>query len=404
MTQRIIEEARLASVLNHDNIATVYSASSSADVPYIAMEWVEGESLDVAINQEKLSFQQSLNFALQVAKGMEHAHSHGIIHRDIKPANIMVCAKTGKVKVLDFGIAERYEAKQSTSEAPLEASDNFAKTTYGVLEGTINYMSPEQTQQKTLSLTSDVFSFGTVLHELFTGVNPFEDDNVKRTLNNIQQKSVPKKSLKRLPAELRKLVLSCLSKTPEQRPGFKQIVLILSRLYQQDVDRTQKNRSYWTSSWRLPTVVGALVLLVSFSAYYFLKPILSDRDHILAQGKKLAVLPFENLSADPMIEIYTKGLTFDLSNRLSEISSQNDGWIIPASEFFKLKDTSTEEVYKKHNVDWVIKGSVQHFGNERLLSVQLLNASDARVIKVFKESFTVETAFNAQNNIKQSSF
>ncbi|PWK54358.1 serine/threonine-protein kinase [Pleionea mediterranea] len=402
MTQRIIEEARLASVLNHDNIATVYSASNSGSIPYIAMEWVEGESLENGIFQEKFTYQQSLSIAAQIAKALKHAHAHGIIHRDIKPANIMVCRNTGKVKVLDFGIAERFQADHISAPIELETSVSSRQTSLGVLEGTIAYMSPEQTQQKTLSLASDVFSFGIVLHELMTGDNPFEAETVKSTLNNIQQKNNFDPSLKGLSGELKKLIIDCLSKTSEQRPAFEQIELILNKLHQAEVDRTLKNRSYWTSSWRLPAIITGLIFLVASSAFYLLKPILSDRDHIFAQGKKLAVLPFDNLSADPMIDIFSKGLTFDLSNQLSEISSENNSWVIPASEFFKLKDTSTSEVYRKHNVDWVIKGSVQHFGNERLLSVQLLNASDSRVVKVFKESFTVETAFVAQNKIKQS--
>lgn len=212
MKQRFLREARMASQLNHPNIATIYEIGEAAGNPYIVMECVEGETLNDKINNGPIHLQEILEVSEQIADALAEAHERGVVHRDIKSANIMITAR-GKVKVLDFGLAK-------PSPMTGERKKKTKLTESGVLLGTVSYMSPEQaTGEGEVSHLSDIFSLGVVVYEMLTGSLPFEGDTYFQTIQAIN-KNAPvsiKKLRKDAPASLIAIVERMLKKSPKER-------------------------------------------------------------------------------------------------------------------------------------------------------------------------------------------
>ena len=183
--RRFLQEARAASALNHPHILTVYEFGEDDGKPYMATEYVEGETLRQKITAHALPLKAALEIALQIAEGLAKAHAAGIIHRDLKPENLMI-SRDGYAKILDFGIAKLVARRErvlaaDSREKTLIRSD----TQSGTIMGTVNYMSPEQLLGKRVDLRCDIFSFGVVLCEMLTGARPFVNDNQIDTMHAI---------------------------------------------------------------------------------------------------------------------------------------------------------------------------------------------------------------------------
>lgn len=203
---RFRSEARAAGQLNHPNVVTIHDVGRNDDVAYIAMELVQGHDLSRLIaNGQRLSTDEVLDIAIQVALGLDYAGQHGIVHRDIKPSNIMVL-DDGRIKIVDFGIARIAAAPTSTLDGA------------GML-GSPSYMSPEQVMGRPVDSRSDIFSLGIVLYQLLTGVHPYTGENVHSIMYQIANEEAQRPSVLRaeVPDMLDPIVARCLAKAPEGR-------------------------------------------------------------------------------------------------------------------------------------------------------------------------------------------
>ena len=220
--RRFVQEAKAASSLNHPNIVTIYAINSAEldgeSVRYIAMEFIAGETLDHVIGTKGLRVRDALKYAVQVADALAAAHAAGIVHRDLKPSNIMVTPQ-GLVKVLDFGLAKLNENSDADAFADTYHGESSPLTEDGTLLGTVAYMSPEQTEGKTLDSRSDIFSFGSVLYEMVTGRRAFSGASKISTLSAILSKEPQpaSESVPDFPEELERTLARCLKKEPERR-------------------------------------------------------------------------------------------------------------------------------------------------------------------------------------------
>src|SRR6266404_6860469 len=217
--RRFLQEARAASALNHPHILTVYEVGEDDGKPYIAMEYVEGETLRQKIRSRALQIKETLDIAIQIAEGLAKAHEAGIIHRDLKPENLMI-RRDGYAKILDFGLA-KLVARRERALAADSAEKTLLRvdTESGTLLGTVNYMSPEQLLGQRVDLRCDIFSFGVVLCEMLTGTCPFVNKNRIDTMHAIlhEEPRLPASSKAELPADIQRILAKALAKTPKDR-------------------------------------------------------------------------------------------------------------------------------------------------------------------------------------------
>ena len=212
MKQRFLREARMASQLNHPNIATIYEIGEAAGNPYIVMEYVEGQTLADRIDAGPLAPNDIIDIGVQSAEALAEAHERGVVHRDIKSSNIMITAR-GKVKVLDFGLAKPLPVLN-------RPASKLRLTESGVLLGTVSYMSPEQaTGRGEVTHLADIFSLGVVFYEMTTGRLPFEGETYFQTIEAIKKRapSPIKKHRIDTPDSLAAVIEHMLKKDPADR-------------------------------------------------------------------------------------------------------------------------------------------------------------------------------------------
>ena len=212
---RFVREARAASALNHANVAHIYEIGQSDGVHFIAMEYVEGQTLAARINGRPLPIAEIVDIGIQVADALDEAHRKGITHRDIKPANLMLTSRE-QVKILDFGLA-----KVNRPEGQALGSDisTVMKTETGVVMGTVQYMSPEQVLGKEVNHRTDIFSLGVVLYEMATGRLPFTGTSGSETMDRVlhgQPEAIARFNYN-VPVELERIIRKCLEKDRERR-------------------------------------------------------------------------------------------------------------------------------------------------------------------------------------------
>src|ERR1044071_6735292 len=170
---RFLQEARAAAALNHPNIAHIYEIGEAEGGYFIAMECVEGTTLDKRIGGRPLPISEALDIAIQIADALDEAHGKGVTHRDIKSSNVMITTR-GRVKVLDFGLAKITTADSTSQQVSDSQMATRVKTSPGVVMGTVNYMSPEQATGQKVDARTDIWSLGVVLYEMMTARVPFE--------------------------------------------------------------------------------------------------------------------------------------------------------------------------------------------------------------------------------------
>jgi serine/threonine protein kinase len=207
---RLRQEARTASSLNHPNIITIYEIGQHQSSAFIAMEYIDGQTLRDLVAAGPVPVRKTLQIVSQIADGLAAAHKRGLVHRDLKPENIML-TNEGGVKILDFGLAR--------SGASGDAGLSQRKTDPGMIVGTCGYMSPEQAKAEPLDYRSDQFSFGAILYEMLTATPPFQGASAVETMFMVVRDEPPSLSqaAPQVPALLRWIVERCLAKDPDER-------------------------------------------------------------------------------------------------------------------------------------------------------------------------------------------
>ncbi len=217
--RRFLQEARAASALNHPHILTVYEVGEDDGKPYIAMEYVQGETLRQKIKSNALQVKEALDIAVQIAEGLAKAHEAGIIHRDLKPENLMI-SRDGYAKILDFGLAKLIAQRERALVADSEQKTLIrVETESGTLMGTVNYMAPEQLLGQRVDRRCDIFSFAVVLCEMLTGTCPFVNENRIDTMHAILhgKPNLLTNSKLELPLDIQRILNRALAKQPKDR-------------------------------------------------------------------------------------------------------------------------------------------------------------------------------------------
>jgi len=379
---RFLREARLASALDHPNICTIHEIGEASGILYIAMQYVEGETLKQVVGSQPLGLDSLLSIGLQVANALSAAHARGIIHRDIKSSNIIVTPR-GQAKVLDFGLAK-----------PLEKEDGETELTRaGAVMGTPSYMSPEQARGERADHRSDIFSFGVVMYEMATGRTPFKAKSRAETMNAVinEPHTTVAKFNQEIPAELSTIIDRALSKDPAHRyQNIEEVLLDLRRLGRAaglvgsgdsqeaaieyvPLKRRSARRRVWAMS-----LLGLALLVVLGVLFPSLRPFPQWRGGPSAQPegeiRSLAVLPLENLSSDPSQEYFADGMTDALIGDLAKIKGLQ---VISRTSAMHYKGTRKplNEIASELKVDAVVEGTVLRSGDRVQVRAQLIRAA-----------------------------
>lgn len=389
--ERFTREARAASQLNHPNICTIHGIEDNNGHPFIVMEKLDGESLKQCISGHPLETEKALDISIQVADALAASHAKGIVHRDIKPANIFL-TPTGQVKVLDFGLAKLVHNVGTDSDGFV---DENSLTAMGVIPGTAVYMSPEQARSEDIDFRTDLFSFGVVMYEMATGKKPFTGKNSLLTLDAVlHNKPIPPGELNpKVPVELEGIIGKAMEKDRKERyQSAAQMKADLQQL-KRETESGQIRSGFHTarlrvasktfghtgSRWLLWLLLGSLALLVTVLAAvgaYWLK----HRSEANAELKDaIAVLPLQNVTADPSVDYLRFALADELSNVLTYSRSLE---VRPSSvtRRFVGPDIDPRKVGQELHVGRLLTGHFIRQGEQVAVTLEAIDVANDRLI------------------------
>jgi TolB-like protein len=357
---RVLAEARAASALNHPGITTIYEVGEEGEHLFIVMELVTGRTLRQELHGGAMETRALLRVGAQVAEALAVAHTQGIVHGDIKPENVMVQPE-GRVKLLDFGIARQLAAETLTatqSAAPAWIPDS-------AVAGTLAYMAPEQFRGESTDARSDLFSLGVMLYELAAGRRPFPGPTATALALQIQNDTPPAlaASTPQAPGELARIVHKLLHKQPAARYQSAQEV---------KVDLTNLARD--------------LELGVTPAA--------------VAGKRSVAVLPFKLLTPNPEDEYLSVALADAVINQLG---ASGELLVRPVNTVLRYSKQAMDPlaVARELNVQVVVDGSVQKYGQQLRVHVQAWNAGDGSTLLSAKHDSEMTALFALQDKIAE---
>src|SRR5215469_1311789 len=370
--ERVMQEARAISALNHPNICTIYEVGEANGTPYIAMEYIEGRPLSQEITSAGFSLEQIERYGLQLADALAHAHGRGVIHRDLKAANIIV-TPNGRVKVLDFGISRRLEPGGGDETTVIDQSWAAQHT----FTGTLPYTAPEVFKGQEADVRSDIWSLGVVLYEMAAGKRPFRGSTAFELSAAILRERAPEIS-PAVPPVLQGVIDKCLSKDPGERyqsAGEVRAALETATTAQ----RTHHQAVEPPPAGSLLSVQNLLLfcLLLAFAVGvgYWLTGRNSQKPRPMPGAiQSLAVLPLENLSGDPAQDYFAEGMTDALITELSQIRKLR---VISRTSVMQYKHTQKplDQIAQDLNVDAIVEGSVVRVGSRVRISAKLFQAN-----------------------------
>jgi eukaryotic-like serine/threonine-protein kinase len=373
--ERFRREARAASALNHPGICTIYDVGEQDGRAFIAMEFIDGETLRGHIHGKPLPLDELLDLGIQIAEALDAAHAEGIIHRDIKPANIFV-TKRGRAKVLDFGLAKLIPKGVANAAADSAAAPSDSTSVLGIISGTPSYMSPEQVRGDDLDARTDIFSLGLVLYEMATGTQAFRGGTGGAIIEAVLTR--PPASVRRInpqvPPRLEAIIEKALRKDRGQRyQHAAQILADLQRLKRASdsgsVDREPDTQSvpafpaHHLSSANNPGSGASTPPSGSFRAPRVSKMISS-----------LAVLPFENVSRDPENDYLSDGITSSLINNLATVPKLR---VMARSTVFRYKgrEIDPQAIGRELHVRAVLTGRMMQSGGSLRIDTELVDVA-----------------------------
>jgi eukaryotic-like serine/threonine-protein kinase len=364
---RFKSEARTASALNHPNILTVYEIGEERDRHFIATEFIEGATLRASLGGGKMTVHDALEVAMQLASALAAAHDAGVVHRDIKPENIML-RRDGYVKVLDFGIAKLTERQRTPNDRNVRMT-TLVQTHPGLLMGTVRYMSPEQMRGQPADARSDIWSLGVVIYEMVGGVPPFSSATPSDCIASVLRTEPPSLSslVPRIPIELQSIVQKALRKNRNER--YQTTAEVLADL------RALKEK-----------------LKLEGSA-----PKVSE-----VPEKSIAVLPFENLSADPNNTFFADAIQDEILTDLSNIA---DLKVISRTSVMQYKTgvkRNLREIANELGVAHIVEGNVQAVGNRVRVRAQLIDARTDRHVWAERYDRPLDDIFAIQTDIAKA--
>lgn len=373
--ERFHREARAASALNHPGICTIYDIGEQNGRAFIAMEFIDGETLRSHIRGKALSLEETLKFGIQIADALDAAHAEGIIHRDIKPSNIFL-TKRGQAKVLDFGLAKLVPKGVAMEDADDGGAAPDAGSIAGIISGTPSYMSPEQVRGDSLDPRTDIFSLGLLLYEMATGTQAFSGATGGAIIEAV---------LTRSPVPVRTI-------HPESHPRLEEII---NKTLHKDRDRRYQHAAEVRrdlqqlergseSGWRAAreiTESGPLsaARYLQSSRKHRTRSSPTQTDSLRPQRvskiiDSLAVLPFENVSSDEESEYLSDGIAGSLINTLATVPKLR---VMAQSTVFRYKGRGIDPltVGRELNVRAVLTGKIMQSGSSLRIGTELVDVA-----------------------------